>query len=488
MPSTQEVQVPSTSKSLRIALISGDGLPVSGLLTVFRNVIQLAQDEGYDVTEIPTDLGYSWRPDKSEYFPYGPRSSGGYPSWAQVSRFSPEGVPELGRDLEKIRASVARYPSLTDEQKDQTRGAIKRLARPYTNYFLEWFETHSIDYVFAENMTLPDAPPVTLALHRAAKVRWGSGTTRRGGLIFWDHDLLSSYNVRNPDRSRTYPSTPNEFTLLPRKETARAWLVVSKALGKEARSYGSDITPQVVPNLLPTIPDSNTLGNRHIKFLEQQRLTTGRPLILVPVRLFPVKGAELAIELFRELHETCVVESSPTPYLLIFGSTREDPAYSDYIRGQATKSGISHSIRFLDGVPLSSFRDGAGTWHLNEVDLLLLARQSCGGVFFTPSVPDVESVGLGPALAAVAEIPCITTTYKAWNTEYGPSDFPSIITITGSFRDAIDRFYRIMSRLPNRDAKIVQQLKSTRAKVEKTFPTEAWRNLLGQIVADQSCA
>lgn len=73
---------------------------------------------------------------------------------------------------------------------------------PYQSHFESWFEENDIDWVCAVNMTLSDAVPVTMALHRAAEQRWGSG--RPGGVLFWDHDLLSSYAMHENDE-RVYP-------------------------------------------------------------------------------------------------------------------------------------------------------------------------------------------------------------------------------------------------------------------------------------------
>ena len=50
---------------VKIGLISGDGLPISGLLTVFRNVFYLGRSMGLFDDEVVADLGYSWRADKS---------------------------------------------------------------------------------------------------------------------------------------------------------------------------------------------------------------------------------------------------------------------------------------------------------------------------------------------------------------------------------------------------------------------------------------
>jgi hypothetical protein len=51
----------------------------------------------------------------------------------------------------------------------------------------------------------------------------------------------------------------------------------------------------------------------------------------------------------------------------------------------------------------------------------MIARATHGGLVFTPTVKDVESVGLGPALAARARIPCAVTEYNAYRELYGSS-------------------------------------------------------------------
>lgn len=56
-------------KKMKWAVISGDGLPTSGLLTIFRNVVEIAMKKNTIVNEIPADLGFSWRPDKKYFFP-----------------------------------------------------------------------------------------------------------------------------------------------------------------------------------------------------------------------------------------------------------------------------------------------------------------------------------------------------------------------------------------------------------------------------------
>src|SRR5258707_13601200 len=71
--------------TIRIGVICGDGLPVSGLLTTFRSAFSLGRDLGVlepDAT-VPTDLGFSWRPGKPAVFPRG-RSDLFTPDWLQL--------------------------------------------------------------------------------------------------------------------------------------------------------------------------------------------------------------------------------------------------------------------------------------------------------------------------------------------------------------------------------------------------------------------
>jgi hypothetical protein len=51
---------------------------------------------------------------------------------------------------------------------------------------------------------------------------------------------------------------------------------------------------------------------------------------------------------------------------------------------------LGHPPVFFGGVPLGSHRDRKGKWRLDEVDLLRIADNTDGGVFFTPNRTDVE--------------------------------------------------------------------------------------------------
>ncbi|WP_330172395.1 hypothetical protein OG875_01600 [Streptomyces sp. NBC_01498] len=188
---------------MKLALISGDGLPVSGLLTIFRNVIESELGNGSLELPVVADLGFSWRPDKQHFFPRGSEQCV-YPDWMSTSDAVPVGTgrAELMRELTEIRGAVARADTLDDEARAELRSAVESLAGPYEEYFTRWFEEHDVDWVCAVNMTLSDAVPVTLGLHRAAARRWPPGVP--GGVLFWDHDLFGTCAIFE-DGARLYP-------------------------------------------------------------------------------------------------------------------------------------------------------------------------------------------------------------------------------------------------------------------------------------------
>ncbi len=399
---------------MRVALVSGDGLPVSGLLTVFRSVVQLGLAAGLIETPVVADLGYSWRPDKPGFYPAGPPRAT-YPKWLLPSLALPAGGAELADEWLSLRAAVTATTAGVSGG-IHLRERLEHLAGPYEQYFNSWFEENDIDWVFAVNMTLSDAVPVSLALHRAAERRWGSG--RGGGILFWDHDLFGSYAVH--DRSlRVYPTRPTELTPLPGSRPGQAWVVVSQRLLDEACTYPVEIRPQLVANPLPIIPTGPPTSPQQA-FLEERGIVMDRPILLVPVRVFLVKGIELSLRFFFALHRLREAAGQTPPQLLVFGSLREDPTYAEEMLALAAANTAGLDVHFLDGVPLSTHQDAAGRWALDEVDLLHLAQRSGGAVLFTPNRPDVESVGLGPALAAVAGVPCAVTNFLAFHDVYGP--------------------------------------------------------------------
>src|ERR1700730_190289 len=100
---------------MRVGLVSGDGLPVSGLLTIFRNVVDHGREMGMVEVPLPVDLGFSWRPDKGTLFPSG-NGTVVYPNWMSVAS-CPTAVrldsSMFAMELISIREGVARLSLLS---------------------------------------------------------------------------------------------------------------------------------------------------------------------------------------------------------------------------------------------------------------------------------------------------------------------------------------------------------------------------------------
>jgi glycosyltransferase involved in cell wall biosynthesis len=205
-----------------------------------------------------------------------------------------------------------------------------------------------------------------------------------------------------------------------------------------------------------------------------------RPIIINPVRIYPVKGVNQAMRFHREVLNECVRRSLPLPYLLIFGSLDEDPEYANELLTLRNELGTEEHLRFLGGVPLETLRADSGDWHLDEIDLLRLARVTNGGVVFTPSVSDFETVGLGPGLAAAAEIPAVSTRYNAFDEVYGAAG----VTCTTFEPDgtgmtkAANEFVELLARLARQDEVLIADLRRNREVVESIYPADPWRDLL----------
>jgi ectoine hydroxylase-related dioxygenase (phytanoyl-CoA dioxygenase family) len=462
---------------VRLALVSGDGLPVSGLLSVFRNVVQLGCDLGVLELPIPVDLGYSWRPDKPGFYPFGEKA-GIYPDWFDVSCAAPAGGAELADEWLSLRREVAVAAAAAPDAQAELRSRCDALARPYERYFEEWFETHDVDWVCAINMTISDAVPVTSALHRAARRRWGSG--RPGGVLFWDHDLFGSYAVHDHG-TRVYPAFPNALTPLPGTGPAQSWAVVSPQLAREARGYPTPAEPELLPNPLPVVR-TGPLSARQRSFLAAHEIDPSRPVLLAPVRVFHVKGVEIAVRLLSELRRLRARQRAP--YLLIFGSLQEEPDYAAQVMAAVHECQVADDVRFLHGVPLTSCADELGQWHLDEADLLHLAAATHGGVVFTPNQPDVESIGLGPALAAVSEVPAAVTSFHAFGSIYG-EEFRCVRIGSGPGALAraaaeLDGWLRGSQR---GDPGVLAALAANHDLIRKRFPDEPWRRRLLQMAA-----
>lgn len=174
------------------------------------------------------------------------------------------------------------------------RREIETYSEHYEKYFYDWFTEHDVDWVVAINLTLSDAVPVTTALHRAAARRWAGD--RPGGVLYWDHDLFGSCAIFE-DGKRFYPAAPNDFTPVPGTTESDRWAVVSPALLTEARKYPSELEPELLTNVLPLVP-GGPLESRHQEFLAERDIEPDRPVVLVPVRVFAVKGVDISVRVF----------------------------------------------------------------------------------------------------------------------------------------------------------------------------------------------
>jgi glycosyltransferase involved in cell wall biosynthesis len=464
---------------MRMAMISGDGLPVSGLLTIFRNVLDLARR--MDVVDLPVtaDLGYSWRPDKAAFYPAGDGLAG-YPDWMHVASAAPVADRSgVAAEWLSLRASVADADRLGDGERAALHRHIETLAGPYEDYFAAWFDRQDVDWVVAMNMTLSDATPVTLALHRAADRRWGSG--RPGGVMFWDHDLFASYAVHE-GAERVYPTAPNEFTPVPQDVPYHRWVVPTEALAAECAAYPTGARPVVVPYVLPTVEPAG-LTATHREFLAQRGIAPGTPVVVAPVRVFRVKGVEISARLLAAVRRESARRDVPAPHLLVFGTLDEDPEYSKDVLAVLDRE-PGNAVQFLGGVPLHTHRDADGRWHLDEIDLLRIAAATGGGLFYTPNRSDVESVGLGPALAAVAGVPFAATEYNALHGAYHDGlDYVHVErgapmdTAAAAFVD------RLVDRGPSA-ASEPDRVTHNRGVVARSFPEEPCRRLLRQMEQD----
>jgi hypothetical protein len=459
---------------MRMAMISGDGLPVSGLLTTFRNVVDLARADGLLELPVTADLGYSWRPDKATFYPAG-ADVRGYPDWLRVGDAVPVDTPGVEREWTALRTAVADAGRLDAAARADVQRRIAALAEPYERYFTAWFAERDVDWVIAMNMTLTDATPVTVALHRAAERRWGGG--RPGGVVFWDHDLFASYAVHEGD-ARVYPTAPNEFTPVPQDVPYHRWVVPTRELARECDAYPTRARPTVVPLVLPTVEPATPTG-AHREFLAQRGVPADAPVVVAPVRVFRVKGVEIAVALLAEARREAARRGEPLPHLLVFGTLDEDPEYAKEVL--AALRDAPEGVHFLGGVPLSTYRDDAGGWHLDEVDLLRVAAATNGGVFYTPNRPDVESVGLGPALAAVAGVPFVTTAYHALAGAYGAGLDQVRVTDPAELRAPAAAFLDQLAELRAGSAERRAALARNREIVARSFPQEPWRELLQEL-------
>ncbi|MEU1116918.1 MULTISPECIES: hypothetical protein [unclassified Streptomyces] len=465
---------------MRIGLVSGDGVPASGLLTIFRNVVGLGVELQLLDMPVPADLGYAWRPDKPAFYPYGPAEQGSS-ALLEPAPLAPPLPGDLDRaaaEWTSIRTSVAQGATLDTVERARLHERIDRLTDHYRDHFSQWMRRNRVDWTIAVNMTLSDAVPVTRALHAVARDRHHEN--RAGGVLFWDHDLFGSC-ADYDEGVRRYPERPNEFTPLPAAGPGVRWAVVSEALAEEAASYPVPERPRVVPNILPRVP-TGQLEPRLRQFLDGLGLDPRRPILLNPVRVFRVKGVELALEVLAAARSAAADRGLPAPYLLVFGSLAEDPAYCDEVLHTARRLDLLPDVRFLDGVPLCSVQDSTGAWRLDEIDLLRTAAASGGGVVFTPNTEDVETVGLGPALAAVAGLPCASTNYAAFAPTYG-KDFYVVPVHSRPADMARSGVGLVAAMRANRvgEPHMAAKLRRNRRIVDRRFPTGPWAKLLTEL-------
>jgi hypothetical protein len=233
--------------------------------------------------------------------------------------------------------------------------------------------------------------------------------------------------------------------------------------------------------VLPAVPKG--LALRHREYLARRDMDPARPVILVPVRLFHVKGVEISVELLREVHSVCRERSLPLPYLLVFGSLDEEPEYAAFVLDTVQSAGMADAVHFLDGVPLASHRDRAGAWVLDEADLLGICAATGGGVFFTPNCPDVESVGLGPALAAVAGVPSAVTDFTALHAVYGAEHRFALVEPGAGLRTVAEDFVNMLTGNRDGNEQVRASLSRNRELVVARFPERPWRQLLGRMAA-----
>lgn len=458
-----------SSPPFNVAFVSADGLPVSGFMTVLRNVIDIGVSMGCVNRDILADFGYSWRPDKPSFFSKGDDSVP-QPEW--LIEAAPASLPgidpdELASRLTRIRRHVARYEHLNDSARVLLRGEIDDLTHAYREHFTRWLTEGNIDWVIASNMTLSDAVPATRGLADAVR------ESDCNGIIYWDHDLFGTCAVHEPGHGRVYPAAPNELTPVPQADERVRWVVNTEQVRREALSYPTDLVPILAAEVLPTLPEEVPAALADA-FRAQHAIPSESSLLLNPVRVFREKGVDLAIRVFAEMLRFWP-RQSPHPCLLVFGSLREDPRYAAEVQALIRDSRLEFHVRLLDGVPVSAV-SYHGITRLSELELLRLAGQSGGGVLFTPTVPDVETIGLGPALAAVARMPALVSRYDAFTQVYG-EDFSVVTVNSGSPGDmalAAKQFVQVLTTPTARDH--ADRIRNE-AIAGRVFDSEPWKSL-----------
>ncbi|MFV0131642.1 hypothetical protein ACLGI4_28790 [Streptomyces sp. HMX112] len=448
---------------------------MSGLLTSLRYALDLGARLGVVEYPVITDLGYSWRFDKG----FAPDGRGEpYPDWMTPACMELPGDPEeWGRDLLAVRDRVAALDELGADERKMLREEIDRLAAPYEEYFRVMLA--DVDVVIAMNMTLTDAVPVTLALLRVLAEMFADGQ-RPGRVVWWDHDLLKNY-ARTADGKRVYPVFPNELTPLPRANSYTCWATLTPAQVGEAAGYPTDAVPILLPPMVPlSIPDGD-LDADQLEFLAQHGVEEDQPVLVVPKRVVPEKGVALALR----LHAATIAEArrrgEPIPVLVVFGSLAEEREHAQDMLDLADSLGLDGMVVWANGVPLSTYRDEQGL-HLDEIDLLHIARKRSGGVVYTPNVPGVEAASMPPAFAAVAGLPCAVSPFKIFESVYPGYSAVMVGSSASELEQAAGELLDMMAAVRNSDPVVRQKIAENRAIALRTFGEEHWRAFWHELV------
>ncbi len=127
----------------------------------------------------------------------------------------------------------------------------------------------------------------------------------------------------------------------------------------------------------------------------------------------------------------------------------------------------------MDEVPLQTYKNRDNKWYLDEIDLLIICHVLSGAVLFTPNVENVESVGLGPALAAIAGLPCAVTEYSAFTEFYG-SEYHHIKVMPDRPTEAAQQLFDWIRMHAIGEVEIGIRLASNKKLVQAKFPKEPW--------------
>lgn len=158
----------------------------------------------------------------------------------------------------------------------------------------------------------------------------------------------------------------------------------------------------------------------------------------------------------------------------------EDPEYASELMEQVEFLKLHDDLIFLDEVPLQTYQDEENRWHLDEIDLLIICHALSGAILFTPNVDNVESVGLGPALAAIAGVPCAVTPYSAFTEFYG-HEYHHIKVLQDHPRDAAQQLFESMCCHAVGDENLKTLLANNKLLVQKRFPQTPWEKFISRL-------